>query len=204
MMEEEKGKVEEQASTEEKKEKEKSASAKVSEDKSASAKATADKAVKKPRKARKDTKELNDLKEQIADLNDKYLRLFSEFDNFRKRTLREKTELSKYASEDVINVLLPVLDDFDRAITSFEEAKVDKEFKQGVELIQNKLKTVLSQKGLEEMTSKGEEFNTDYHEAVTNIPAPSEDMKGKVVDEVEKGYLLNGKVIRYAKVVVGN
>ena len=148
-------------------------------------------------------KENNELKEKIDEINDKYLRLFSEFDNFRKRTLKEKVELSKTASEDVIVALLPVLDDFERAIKSMEDSDEEENLKEGVLLIFNKFLTVLNQKGLEQMKTIGEEFNTDFHEAVTNIPAQEPEQKGKVVDEVEKGYLLNGKVIRFAKVVVG-
>ena len=142
---------------------------------------------------------------KIDELNDKFLRLYSEFDNYRKRTLKEKIDLSKTASADVITALLPVLDDFERAIRalSFSEHS-DQAMKDGIILIYNKFLNILTQKGLEQMKTIGEAFNTDFHEAITNIPAPSDDLKGKVVDEVEKGYLLNGKVIRYAKVVVGS
>ena len=151
-----------------------------------------------------DTKKIQELNERIEDLNDKYLRLFSEFDNYRKRTLKEKIELGKTASEDVIVSILPVFDDFERAIATIDEMDVDKSFKEGVLLIFSKFMTILQQKGLEPVKSVGEEFNTDFHEAITNIPAPSDDMKGKVIDEIEKGYLLKDKVIRFAKVVVGN
>ncbi|MFH1159553.1 MAG: nucleotide exchange factor GrpE [bacterium] len=141
---------------------------------------------------------------KIAELNDKYLRLFSEFDNYRKRTLKEKIELSKTASADVITSLLPVLDDFERAIKAYaSSAESDVPIDEGIILIYNKFLNILTQKGLEQMKTIGEPFDTDFHEAITNIPAPTPDMKGKVMDEVEKGYLLNGKVIRYAKVVVG-
>ena len=165
------------------------------------------KSQKKPqttKKAGKDDKEIKELKQKIDELNDKYIRLFSEYDNYRKRTLKEKIELSKTASEEVITAVLPVLDDFERAIKSFGEMKVDENFKEGVVLIFNKFLTVLSQKGLEQMKTIGESFDTEYHDAVTSIPAPSKDMIGKIVDEIEKGYLLNGKVIRYAKVVIGS
>jgi len=119
--------------------------------------------------------------------------------------MREKTELSKTASEDVISRLLPVLDDFERGLKSTKEnGSKEDTLREGMELIYNKLISILNQKGLEPITSIGETFDVDFHEAVTNIPSPSEEMKGKVVDEIEKGYLLNGKVIRYAKVVVGN
>ena len=149
-------------------------------------------------------KKIRELNDKIDELNDKYLRLFSEYDNYRKRTLKEKIELGKTASEDVIVSILPVFDDFERAMASFDKMEVDNSFKEGVELIYNKFMTILQQKGLQPIDSVGNEFNTDFHEAVTNAPAPSDDMKGKVMDEVEKGYLLNDKVIRYAKVIVGS
>jgi molecular chaperone GrpE len=140
-----------------------------------------------------------------AELNDKYLRLYSDFDNYRKRTLKEKIEISKYASADLIGKLLPVLDDFDRAIKSFDcTTETGKATKDGVLLIFNKLSAILQQQGLQPMRSLGESFDTDFHEAVTNIPAPAPEQKGKIVDEIEKGYLLGGKVLRYAKVVVGS
>ena len=131
------------------------------------------------------------------------LRLFSDFDNYRKRTNAEKIELIKTASRTVIEGLLPVLDDFDRALQSFEAQNADRETIEGVELIQNKLKTFLGQKGLEPMDSMGKDFDTDWHDAITQIPAPTDEMKGKVVDVIQKGYLLNGTIIRHAKVVVG-
>ena len=158
---------------------------------------------KKGRKSKAD-KKLGELQEKYDDLNDKYLRLYSEFDNYRKRTNKEKLDTLKSASADVITDLLPVLDDFDRAMKAMDDHGADEESIKGVELIYNKFKNILTQKGLEPMDSMGKEFDTDYHEAVTNIPAPSDDLKGKVVDVIEKGYLLNGKIIRFAKVVVGN
>lgn len=161
------------------------------------------KKAKKSKQQRENEKEKEALKEKLAELNDKHLRLFSEFDNFRKRSLKEKIQLTETASEEVLVALLPVLDDFERAINSMDEANVEEKFKEGVMLIFNKFITVLNQRGLKPMKTIGEEFNTDYHEAVTEIPAPSGDMQGKVVDEIEKGYMLNGKVIRYAKVIVG-
>lgn len=158
---------------------------------------------KKEKKSSKDETPAK-LKEQLDELNDKYLRLFSEFDNYRKRTLKEKIELRETASEDVIVSLLPVLDDFERAIQSFDDLALEENSKEGILLIFNKFLTVLNQKGLEQMKTIGEPFDTDYHEAITKIPAPSKDMKGKVIDEIEKGYLLHDKVIRYAKVVIGS
>ncbi len=142
---------------------------------------------------------------QYAELNDKYLRLYSDFDNFRKRTLKEKIESSKYASADIIIKLLPVVDDFERAMKAFDATPdAGQAARDGMVLIYNKFISVLQQQGLAPMRTAGESFDTDFHEAITNIPAPTPELKGKVVDEVEKGYLLNGKVIRYAKVVVGN
>ena len=140
------------------------------------------------------------------DLNDKYLRLYSEFDNYRKRTQKERVEFSKTASEDIILSLLPVLDDIERALVSTLKTNDGMEVvpKDGLELIYQKFKGLLAQKGLEVIPSLGELFDVDFHDALTNIPAPSQDLIGKVVDEVEKGYKLNGKVIRYSKVVVGN
>jgi len=146
-----------------------------------------------------------DLEQEIVLLNDKYLRLYSEFDNYRKRSLREKIELSKSAASDLITILLPVLDDFERAMKAMDTGE-DKENanNNGINLIYNKLKNILSQQGLELMKVMGEEFNTDFHEALTKIPAPKPELKGKVVDVIQNGYLLNGKVIRYAKVVIGS
>jgi len=152
----------------------------------------------------KEAEKIQELGEKLDELNDKYLRLFSEFDNYRKRTQKEKLELFKTAAEDVITALLPVLDDFERALKTGGDADVDRNHREGIELIYNKLKNTLVQKGLKPMDVLGEEFNTDFHEAITNIPAPSPEMKGKVVDVVEKGYMLNDKVIRFARVVVGN
>ncbi len=153
----------------------------------------------KPRKEGKTGK----YEEEIEKLNDKYLRLYSEFDNYRKRTIKEKIEFSKTASSEVIAILLPVLDDFERAINALGTSVQENEaVKDGVVLIYNKLLNILTQQGLEQMKTIGHDFDTDFHEAITNIPAP--DQKGKVIDEIEKGYLLNGKVIRFAKVVVGS
>ncbi|MFN8714546.1 MAG: nucleotide exchange factor GrpE [Bacteroidota bacterium] len=147
---------------------------------------------------------VTELEQQVAMLNDKYLRLYSEFDNYRRRTVKENLELRKTAAEEVIKKLLPVLDDFDRAIrnnaTSTDVAAVN----EGIQLIAGKFHNVLTQQGLEAMNAGGQPFDADFHEAITEIPSPTPDLKGKVVDEVEKGYLLGGKVIRYAKVVVGS
>ena len=138
------------------------------------------------------------------ELNDKYLRLYSEFDNFRKRSLSEKIEMSRTASEEIIKELLPVLDDFDRALASMQSTDKIEAVKEGIQLIHAKIKAVFASKGLHEINSMGEEFNTDYHEAITSIPAPTEELKNKVVDEIQKGYMLNDKVIRFSKVVTGS
>lgn len=143
-------------------------------------------------------------KEKYDELNDRFLRLYSEFDNFKKRTARERIEFVKTASADIFASLLPVLDDFDRAAKVMENATEINSLKEGMQLIHHKFKGVLVAKGLEEMNAQGEVFNSDMHEAITSIPAPEEHLKGKVVDQLEKGYALNGKVIRFAKVVVGN
>jgi len=148
-------------------------------------------------------KMLEEEKAKFAELNDKYLRLFSEFDNYRKRTAKEKLDLTATASENVIKDILPVLDDFERALQNMEKNGNEADL-QGVTLIFNKLKDTLKKKGLEEIEAMDAEFNTDEHEALTLIPAPDESKKGKVLDVIQKGYKLNGKVIRFARVVVGN
>ena len=143
------------------------------------------------------------LKEELATANDRYLRLYAEFDNFRRRTVKEREEARKMEGKDLMVALLPVLDDFDRALRSMEGATDVAPVKEGVELIQNKLKNTLTQKGLKPMDSIGNPFDPELHEAITNIPAPTEEWKGKVIDEMEKGYMLNDKVVRFAKVIVG-
>lgn len=148
-------------------------------------------------------KALEEEKAKYAELNDKYLRLQAEFDNYRKRTAKEKIEMSAMASENVIKDILPVFDDFERALQNMEKNGNEADM-QGVTLILNKLKDTLKKKGLEEIEAMDTEFNTDEHEALTMIPAPDESKKGKVLDVIQKGYKLNGKVIRFARVVVGN
>ena len=143
------------------------------------------------------------LKQEVNLANDKYLRLYAEFDNFRRRTIKERSELLQTAGKDVIVSLLPVLDDFDRATRHLENTTDINAVKEGIGLIQQKLKSVLAQKGLKEMQSVGAPFDPELHEAITNVPAPG-DQKGKVLDEVEKGYYLGDKVARFAKVVVGS
>ena len=148
--------------------------------------------------------ELEIVKEQLAKEKDQYLRLFAEFDNFKKRTSRERIDFFKTANKEVVTALLPVLDDFQRAMVQIEKSD-DNGLQQGVELIYNKLNETLRTKGLNVIEVKaGDDFNTDLHEAITQIPAPTEDLKGKIVDVVETGYQLHDRVIRFAKVVTGN
>ena len=143
------------------------------------------------------------LKLENSSLNDKYLRLFAEFDNYKRRTQKERVELLLTASKDVIISLLPVLDDFERALKATENTTEVDAIREGILLIQTKLISILSNKGLKSIETLHTIFDTDLHEAITNVPAPSDNLKGKVVDELEKGYTLNDKVIRFAKVVVG-
>ncbi len=143
------------------------------------------------------------LKEELQKEKDKFLRLFAEFENYKKRTSKERLELFKTASQDVIQSMLPVIDDFDRGLKEIEKSE-DKGLIKGVELIYNKLKETLKSKGLSEVeVAAGDAFNADDHEAITQIPAPNEDLKGKIVDVIEKGYKLGDKVIRFPKVVTG-
>lgn len=145
-----------------------------------------------------------ELEIKLKEANDKFLRLYSDFENFRKRTQKEKLDLYKTAGEEIITALLPILDDFERASKAMNETKDVDAVKEGVKLVHEKLLNTLKQKGLEPSKSAiGEPFNIELHEAITQIPAPSKKEIGKVIDEVEKGYSLNGKVIRYTKVVVG-
>jgi molecular chaperone GrpE len=143
------------------------------------------------------------LEDELAEMKDKYLRLYSDFENFKRRTSKERVEFFKTAGQEIITAMLPVLDDFERATKSMDTAKDVSAVKEGVTLVHHKLKNILTQKGLKEMEAQGKDFDADFHEAITNIPAPSPELKGKVVDAVEKGYFLGDKVIRYAKVVVG-
>lgn len=144
------------------------------------------------------------LRAELKEANDKYLRLYAEFDNYKRRTNKERIELLQSAGKDVLVSLLPIADDFDRAVKYMNTSSDLEAVKEGIVLVSSKFKSTLSQKGVKEMESIGTTFDADLHEAITNIPAPSEDMKGKVIDEVEKGYYLNDKVIRFAKVVVGS
>lgn len=147
---------------------------------------------------------INELKKNNEELNDKYLRLYSEFDNYRKRTTKEKLDLRKTAAEDLILSILPVVDDFERAFQSIKEAKDIDSLKEGIQLVFNKFKNILNQHGVEEINAIGEKFDAEVHEAITNVPSESEDKKGTIVDQTQKGYMMNGKVIRFPKVVVAN
>ena len=144
------------------------------------------------------------LQDQLAVEKDQFMRLFAEFENYKKRTSKERIELFKTASQDVMVSMLPVLDDFERALTHIEDDKEAEELRKGVLLIYNKLVTTLEQKGLSKIeVRQGDVFNADNHEAITQIPAPSDDLKGKIIDVVERGYKLGDKVIRFPKVVIG-
>jgi molecular chaperone GrpE len=147
--------------------------------------------------------EENDKDSQIAELKDKYLRLAAEFENYKRRTVKEKLNMMGTANRDTLSALLPVLDDFDRAKKNAEDENSTEPFSEGVMMVYNKLFNTLQQKGIKAMESNGEEFDPELHEAITEIPAPTEEMKGKVIDTVEKGYYLKDAILRYAKVVVG-
>lgn len=147
--------------------------------------------------------ELDELRQQVAEQKDKYLRLFAEFENYKKRTLKEKIDFLRTAAQDTLSALLPILDDFDRAKKNAENLGRVDIFPEGIQLVYNKLLNTLQARGLQAMESNNQPFDTEFHEAVTEIPAPSADLKGKVIDTIEKGYFLNEKIIRHAKVVVG-
>ncbi|MBR2456219.1 MAG: nucleotide exchange factor GrpE [Bacteroidaceae bacterium] len=148
------------------------------------------------------TKELEDAQSTIEEQKDKYLRLSAEFDNYRKRTLKEKAELIKNGAEKTLTAILPILDDFERALKNLEATEETKAMKEGVELIFTKFQKVLQQEGLQAIETEGKDFDVDFCEAIALVPAPSEDLKGKILDCVQTGYMLNDKVIRHAKVVV--
>lgn len=162
-----------------------------------------EKEVKDEKEVKEEKKVVKTDKEIIAELNDKYLRLAAEYDNYRRRTLKEKMELSKSAGEDILVNILPVMDDFERGLVTIDQAKDINAVKEGIHLIYNKFREFLKQRGIKEIEAKEKEFDTDLHEAITKIPAPNEELKGKVVDVVEKGYYLNEKIIRFSKVVIG-
>ncbi|MBN2479856.1 MAG: nucleotide exchange factor GrpE [Bacteroidales bacterium] len=148
-------------------------------------------------------KEAPSFEQKFSEINDKYLRLSAEFDNYRKRSLKEKMDLIKSAGEDILINILPVMDNFERALESIKENADANSTKEGIELIYSNFNEFLKQRGVQEIEAKGNSFDTDYHEAISKIPSTDEEQKGKVIDVIEKGYLLHGKVIRFAKVVVG-
>jgi len=150
-----------------------------------------------------DELKIEELTGKLSDLNDKYLRLSAEYDNYRKRTLKERMELTKSAGESLLRALLPVVDDFDRAVSHLNDASDLDAVKKGIDLIYTKFQEFLKQNGVKEIDAKEKDVDTDLHEAITKIPAPTEEMKGKVIDCIEKGYMLNDKVMRFSKVVVG-
>ena len=145
---------------------------------------------------------LAEAQQMVSEERDKYLRLSAEFDNYRKRTLKEKAELIKNGAEKTLTAILPVLDDFERALKNMEASEETKAMKEGVELIFCKVQKILGQEGLQKNETEGKEFDTDFHEAIALIPAPSEELKGKILDCVQTGYMLNDKVIRHSKVAV--
>ena len=145
---------------------------------------------------------LAEAQQMVSEERDKYLRLSAEFDNYRKRTLKEKAELIKNGGEKTLTAILPVLDDFERALKNMESSEETKAMKEGVELIFSKFQKILGQEGLQKIDTEGKDFDVDFHEAIALIPAPSEDLKGKILDCVQTGYMLNEKVIRHAKVAV--
>lgn len=147
---------------------------------------------------------VRDVEAELKEKDDKYLRLYAEFENYKKRTAAERRELYKTANQEVLVALVPIIDDFERALKAMQTATEVASIKEGIELVSHKFKNALASQGLKPMESVGQPFNADLHEAITNIPAPTEDLKDKVVDEVEKGYYLGDKVIRFAKVIVGS
>jgi len=143
------------------------------------------------------------LKAEVVTLNDKFIRLYAEFDNYKRRTQKERVDLLKTANKEIILAMLPVLDDFERAEKALAGSTDVAAVKEGITIVHNKLKNILGQKGLTEMEALGQSFDADVHEAITSVPSPSNENKGKVIDQMEKGYLLNDKVIRFAKVIIG-
>jgi len=151
----------------------------------------------------KTKKKLEESQLNLAEMQDKYLRLSADFDNYRRRTLKEKTKLTKTGGEKVILSLLPIIDNLERAMISIRETKDSDALKEGLELIYGKFQEFLAQNGVKEVESLNAEFDTEFHEAITKIPAPKPELKGKVVDVIERGYFLHDKVVRFAKVVIG-
>lgn len=157
----------------------------------------------KAHKKSKVEEQLEKAESELLDLKDKHIRLQAEFDNYRKRTLKERMELLKTASESLLISILPVIDDFDRAVQTLDAVEEEGHLKDGVMLIYNKFQDFLKQNGVKEIEAKEQTFDTDLHEAITTFPAPTEELKGKIIDVVQKGYYLNDKVIRHSKVVIG-
>lgn len=171
----------------------------------ASAESTEETADKKQDDSQEEVSEVDKLRSEVEDLKNQNLRLYAEFENFRKRNARERVELATTANKEVLSALLPILDDFQRALKNVPEGEADSETAKGISLIHSKLNETLRQKGLTPMESTvGKKFDVEEMEAITKIPAPSPDMKGKVVDEIEAGYRLGDKILRYAKVVVAD
>ena len=163
------------------------------------------KATKKSKSSKKEKKldRIEELEQELTESKDKFLRLFAEFDNFKKRTAKERMDFRATAGMDTLQAFLPVMDDFDRAKKVAENEDNDEVFSEGVKLVYQKLKSVLTSKGIKVMESTGETFDPELHEAITEIPAPTEDMQGKIIDTIEQGYYLHDKIVRYARVVVG-
>jgi len=179
-----------------------------SEEKSDNQEAVEEVKEEKPKKSRKSKKaqaneELEELNIQLAESKDKHLRLFAEFENYKKRNTKERLDLMSTAARGTIEKILPVLDDFDRAKKAAEDESSEEQLSEGVMMVYNKLHSVMSSLGVKAMETTGETFDAEIHEALTEIPAPSEDMKGKIIDTIERGYYLHDKIIRFAKVVVG-
>lgn len=143
------------------------------------------------------------LEKELGEMKDKYLRIFAEFDNYRKRTIKERQDIIKLASKDALSALLPAVNDFERAIKVAQSEESEEKLPEGIVLVYNKLFKALEQQGIKQMETDGQDFDPELHEALTRIPAPTEELKGKIIDTIEKGYYLNDKIIRHAKVVVG-
>lgn len=158
---------------------------------------------KKPTKKDKEKEALEQLGQKIAEINDKYIRLAAEFDNYRKRTLKEKSDLLKYGAETSLKSILTVIDDFERALKTLDKTPDDDPVKAGILIIYNKFRDYLTRQGIKEIDCNSGEFNVEAHEAITKFPAPSEELKGKIIEVVEKGYYYHDKVMRFAKVVIG-
>jgi molecular chaperone GrpE len=163
----------------------------------------AEKSLEEEQDNQKVLEEISAIEEKSRELHDKYLRLSAEFDNYRKRTLKEKADMIKTSSEDLLKKLIPFVDDIERGLSMVNNSQDINALKEGMNLIYNRFKDFIEQSGVKEIEALHQDFNTDFHEAITKIPAPEEGLKGKVVDVVEKGYMLHDKVIRYPKVVVG-